>query len=75
MDMKTWLRQATPEQRHKLAAAVDSSVGYFYLIAGGHRKPGTKLCQALVENEPKLRLEALRPDIWRPTSSLAAAGG
>lgn len=64
MDMKTYLRQATPDQRQALAAAVHSSVGYFYLIAGNHKRPSAKLCHALVAAEPKLNLHELRPDIW-----------
>lgn len=69
MDMKTWLRQATDAERQALAERVDSSVGYFYLIAGLHRRPGTKLCKALVACEPKLTLEGLRPDVWGPSDS------
>jgi hypothetical protein len=64
MDMRTWLRQATDEERHALAQKVGSSVGYFYLIAGNHRRPGPRLCRALVEAEPKLTLWSLRPDVW-----------
>ncbi|MET3135287.1 hypothetical protein AAKU55_005595 [Oxalobacteraceae bacterium GrIS 1.11] len=64
MDMKTYLKQAAPEQREALAAAVASSVSYLYVIAGGHRKAGPKLCKALVVAEPKLTLGELRPDIW-----------
>ena len=64
MDMKTYLKQATPEEREKLAKAVSSSVAYFYQIAGGHKKPGPALCKALVRAEPKLTLGELRPDIW-----------
>jgi hypothetical protein len=64
MDMKTYLKQATPEAREALAAEVGSSVGYFYLIAGGHRNPGTDLCKLLVEAEPNLTLHDLRPDVW-----------
>ncbi|WP_308920553.1 hypothetical protein [Janthinobacterium sp. J1-1] len=62
--MKTYLKQATPEQREELADIVKSSVGYFYLIGGGHRHPGDKLCRRLVAAEPKLTLHELRPDIW-----------
>jgi hypothetical protein len=69
MDMKTYLRQSTPEQRQALAAAVSSSVGYFYLIGGRHKKPGTTLCQKLVTAEPMLTLYELRPDIWAPPST------
>lgn len=64
MDMKTFLRQAAEDERERLATAVGSSVGYFYLIAGGHRRPSTDLCKRLVSAEPRLALEALRPDVW-----------
>lgn len=62
--MKTYLKQATPHEREALALAVGSSVGYFYLIAGGHRNAGTDLCKLLVEAEPRLTLHDLRPDVW-----------
>lgn len=62
--MKTYLQQASPEEREALAAAVKSSVGYFYLIGGGHRRASPALCKRLVGAEPKLTLCALRPDIW-----------
>jgi hypothetical protein len=64
MDMKTYLQQATPEEREALAIAVKSSVGYFYLIGGGHRRASPGLCKRLVAAEPKLTLSGLRPDIW-----------
>lgn len=64
MDMKTFLQQAAPDEREALAGAVESSVGYFYLIAGGHRRPSTDLCKRLVEAEPRLSLRHLRPDVW-----------
>lgn len=64
MDMKTYLKQATPEQRESLAMAVDSSVGYLYLIGGGHRRASSTLCQKLVSAEKLLTLAELRPDIW-----------
>jgi hypothetical protein len=71
MDMKTYLRQATPDEREALATEVKSSVGYFYLIAGGHRNPSTGLAKRLVEAEPKLTLSGLRPDIWEAAQTLA----
>jgi hypothetical protein len=69
MDMKTYLKQATPDERQALAKAVASSVGYFYLIGGRHKKPGTGLCQKLVQAEPRLTLAELRPDIWPELSN------
>lgn len=62
--MKTYMKQATPEEREALAEKVGSSVGYFYQIAGGHKRPGSKLCRALVAAESRLTLSELRPDIW-----------
>ena len=64
MDMKTWLQQASKDQRQALADLCGSSVGYFYLIGGAHRRPSSKLCKILVTHEPRLTLHALRPDIW-----------
>lgn len=67
--MKTFLQQAAPEQREALAQTVDSSVAYFYQIAGGHKKPSPKLARALNKAEPQLTLHELRPDVWEPTTS------
>jgi hypothetical protein len=64
MDMKTYLREATPDQRTALAEQVGSSVAYFYQIAGGHKKAGAALCRALSDAEPRLTLSELRPDYW-----------
>ncbi|MFC3457216.1 hypothetical protein [Massilia haematophila] len=69
--MRTYLQQATPEQREALAVAVKSSVGYFYLIGGGHRRASPRLAKRLVEAEPKLTLSGLRPDIWSPAPATA----
>jgi hypothetical protein len=73
MDMKTYLKQASQEERESLAVKVDSSVGYFYLIGGGHRNAGKDLCKALVAAEPKLTLHELRPDIWSPEMTAGGA--
>ena len=62
--MKTYLKQASPAEREALANAVESSVGYLYLIGGGHRRASSGLCQKLVAAESKLSLPELRPDIW-----------
>jgi hypothetical protein len=64
MDMKTFMQTSTPEEREKLANSVNSSVAYFYQIAGGHKKPGSQLCKKLVSADPRLTLIELRPDIW-----------
>lgn len=64
MDMKTFLKNAQPEERGRLAELAGTTVGYLYLIGGGHRRPSSKLCKALTAAEPKLTLGELRPDIW-----------
>ena len=71
MDMKTYLQQATPVERDALAVEVGSSVGYFYLLAGGHRRASPRLCRRLIAAEPKLTLTDLRPDIWSSTAPFA----
>jgi hypothetical protein len=75
MDMKSYLRQASEEEREALALSVNSSVGYLYLIAGGHRRPGTDLCKALVASESKLTLHELRPDVWAEPISAPIPSG
>lgn len=67
--MKSYLRQSVRDEREALAKKVGSSVGYFYQIAGGHKKPGSQLCRKLVSAEPRLTLPELRPDIWSPIPS------
>jgi hypothetical protein len=68
MDMKTYLKSVSPEERAVLAEKVERSVGYFYQISGGHRKPSSLLCKNLVLHEPRLSLHELRPDIWSEKS-------
>jgi hypothetical protein len=70
MDMATYLKQAAPEERQALADTAGTSVGYLYLIGGGHRRASPKLCRALHSADARLTLCELRPDIW----GQAAAG-
>lgn len=37
MELKTFLRKVTQQERAEVAIACKSSVGYLYQIAGGHR--------------------------------------
>lgn len=65
MDMKTFLHSATPKEREALAEKVNSSVEYFWQIAGGHRKPGAKLCRNLEKfSGGKLKASVLRPEYF-----------
>jgi transcriptional regulator with XRE-family HTH domain len=38
-DMQAWLTHASPDERQRVADESGISVGYLWLIAGGHRKP------------------------------------
>lgn len=69
MDMKTFMQISSDEDREALARAIQSSVGYFRQIAGGHKKPGAKFCRKLVEADPRFTLSELRPDYWPPSLS------
>lgn len=66
MNIKSFMQQATPDEREALARAVKSSVGYFWLLSGGHRFPSVRLCKKLVAVDPRFVLSELRPDIWSP---------
>ena len=65
MDMKQFLHSTTPEDREKLAKKVGSSVEYFWQIAGGHRKPGARLCRELEKHSGgKIKASVLRPEYF-----------
>lgn len=46
-EMQAWLASATPEERKRVADASGISVGYLWLIAGGHRKPSEEVATNL----------------------------
>lgn len=46
-DMQAWLNKATPEERRRVADESGISVGYLWLIAGGHRKPSEDVAVSL----------------------------
>ncbi len=70
MNMKIWMKKASQEQRDALAAEANTSVGYLWQLAGGHRRAGVDMAKALVKASIKvtpdsaLTLDGLRPDIW-----------
>lgn len=72
MDLQTLLRTIEPREREALAKRAKTSVGYLYLLAGGHRKPSPKLARKLVTVEPRLTLPDLRPDLWAAQHEAAA---
>lgn len=46
-DMQTWLSSATAVERQRVADESGISVGYLWLIAGGHRKPSEDVAASL----------------------------
>jgi transcriptional regulator with XRE-family HTH domain len=46
-DMQAWLTKAAPDERQRVADASGISVGYLWLIAGGHRKPSEDVATKL----------------------------
>jgi transcriptional regulator with XRE-family HTH domain len=55
-----WLRQATPEQRARMASLAGTTVGYLYQIAGGHRAvPKADLAFAIEDATLTLHTESL----------------
>lgn len=74
MNMREFLQVTKAPEREALAQAANTSVGYFWLIAGGHRKPSPGLCRRLVDAEPRLTLGGLRPDVWPELADKAEAG-
>lgn len=49
MKLKDYIKSITPEQREAFAAMSGTSVGYLYLLAGGHRTPRMSLARRLQE--------------------------
>ena len=46
-DMQRWLTKARNEERQRVADEAGISVGYLWLIAGGHRKPSEDVATKL----------------------------
>jgi hypothetical protein len=42
-DMQSWLSTASVSERERVATAAGISMGYLWLIAGGHRKPSEEV--------------------------------
>ena len=47
MDVKTFLKTATREDREQVARAAGTSVAYLKQLAGGHRNPSKHLAERL----------------------------
>lgn len=46
-DMQRWLTKACNEERQRVADEAGISIGYLWLIAGGHRKPSEDVATKL----------------------------
>lgn len=64
MDIKIFWEQSTAGEKIALAKAVDTSVAYLGILAGGHRKPSPKLVKRLIVADPRFTAVELRPDIY-----------
>jgi DNA-binding transcriptional regulator YdaS (Cro superfamily) len=64
MDIKALFKELSTEERHKLAEKVGTSTEYLRHCTSDRRRPSPKLCQKLVQAEPRLTLAELRPDLW-----------
>jgi len=65
MDMKTYLKNLTREEKVSLAEKANTSVAYLSQLANGHRKAGLKTVIALENaSDGALTREAIRPDLY-----------
>lgn len=84
MELKYFLKAATPAEREKLARVCNDSVGYLYQLAGGHRYASPLLATHIEEASDELasqsegRLEAVprvtlvrHPEIFQGLGSKA----
>ena len=46
-DLQRWLTKACNEERQRVADEAGISIGYLWLIAGGHRKPSEDVATKL----------------------------
>lgn len=83
MDMITFAERMKPKERQEFVAAAGTNTAYFSQIVCGHRKAGHDLARAMVEacvvvfpddQDMRLELSDIRPDIWRPDDVSAAVG-
>lgn len=63
--MRAYLNSITPEERENVAERCDTSVDYFWQIAGKHRNPSTKLAMKIEKHTGgKVTRHDLRPDVY-----------
>lgn len=65
MELKEYIRFLTPEERQAFAVKANTSVGYLYQLAGGHRKAGALLAKNIeIITSRRVKAVDLRPDIF-----------
>lgn len=63
MGFQTYWRSLDADEKRKYAKRAKTSVGYLYLVAGGHRKAGPELAGRMVTaGEGEVELHDIRPD-------------
>lgn len=84
MNLREAWASMSPERKQAFAKACGTSYTYISQCTGtgpGARQPSVKLCRRMVDADPRLTLEELRPDVWGPgtrrsrgTTAAAARG-
>ncbi|QMV33071.1 hypothetical protein KMC49_gp03 [Ralstonia phage Firinga] len=64
MTLSEFFKSATPDERHRLAAACETSSEYLRHCVAKRRKPSPELARKLCAAEPRFTLAELRPDLW-----------
>jgi len=65
MDLKTYLKQLDKDERHKLALAVNTTLGQLQNISYGYRTCAPALAVAIERNTAKaVTRQELLPDEW-----------
>jgi DNA-binding transcriptional regulator YdaS (Cro superfamily) len=74
MDMRTYLNSLTPQDRETFAGKCETTVDYFWQIAGKHRNAGPALAKRINKHSGgAVTLQELRPDIYGEPSQDSAA--
>jgi hypothetical protein len=69
MDIRTFLRTSSPEERERVARAAGTEVSYLYRLASdtadprNRRLPSPQLVERLIEADSRFTIEDLRPDL------------
>lgn len=65
MDMQEWFRQASDEEKSRVASEAGTSAQYIYQLSTGRRRPSYQMAQKLATAlRGAVTKKELRPDIW-----------